>query len=115
MKRYLDREAIKEFIENNFKSVSEFCRRLNISRSHFDGMMNGKIACGKKTQGKLKEFIKDYDISSEDLFDPLPILMGDKRIKEILVTDKDGYLISSINSNNEITDVDYKVEYIPFD
>ena len=41
--------------------------------------------------------------------------MGEKSFKEIQISDKDGNLIASINSNNEISDKNFKVEYIPFD
>lgn len=39
MKRFLEKIEIDKLIEDNFNSVAEFCRELNISRSHFDGMM----------------------------------------------------------------------------
>ena len=60
-------------------------------------------------------FLNDYEVNLEDVLEPLPIIMGEKYIKEIQVSDKNGNLIASINSNNEISDKNFKVEYIPFD
>lgn len=114
MKRFLDKEVMKDFIDCNFNSVSEFCRKVGVSRSHFHGMMDGKIACGVKTQNKLIKFLKEYEISLDDVLEPLPIIMGEKSFKEIQVSDKEGNLIASINSNNEVSDKNFKVEYIPF-
>lgn len=115
MKRFLDEEVMNDFIDCNFNSASEFCRKLGISRSHFHGMMDRKIACGIKTQNKLIKFLKEYGMNLEDVLEPLPIIMGGKSFKEIQVSDKDGNLIASINSSNEISDKNFKVEYIPFD
>ena len=105
---------MKDFIDCNFNSVSEFCRKVGVSRSHFHGMMDGKIACGVKTRNKLIKFLKEYEISLDDVLEPLPIIMGEKSFKEIQVSDKEGNLIASINSNNEVSDKNFKVEYIPF-
>lgn len=114
-KRFLDDEIMEDFITSNFKSISDFCRKLGVSRSHFDGMMNGKIACGIKTRKKLTNLLNEYELNLEDFLEPLPIIMGEKSFKEIQISDKDGNLIVSINSNNEISDKNFKVEYIPFD
>lgn len=114
MKRFLENIEINRFIEDNFNSVAEFCRVLNISRSHFDGMMRREIACGRKTQNKLKNLVKSYGIDIEDLLEPLPIIIGDKKVKEIIISDNKNRLIVSINSNSEISDKNYKVEYIAF-
>jgi hypothetical protein len=114
-KRFLDEEIMEDFITFNFKSISDFCRKLGVSRSHFDGMMKGKIACGIKTREKLMNLLNDYEVNLEDVLEPLPIIIGEKSFKEIQISDKDGNLIASINSNNEISDKNFKVEYIPFD
>lgn len=114
-KRFLDEEIMEDFITSNFKSISDFCRKLGVSRSHFDGMMKGKISCGIKTRKKLTNLLNDYELNLEDFLEPLPIIMGERYIKEIQVSDKNGNLIASINSNNEISDKNFKVEYIPFD
>lgn len=114
MKRYLDEEEVKKFIKENFDSISDFCNRLGVSRSHFDGMLKRKIACGRKTQGKLSRLLIDYDLELEDLLEPVAIIIGDMKVKEIVVTDSKDNLIVSINSNNEISDKNYRVEYIPY-
>lgn len=114
MKRFLEKIEVDKLIEDNFNSVAEFCRELNISRSHFDGMIKREIACGRKTQNKLKNLLKGYGIDIEDLLEPLPIIIGDKKVKEIIISDNKNRLIVSINSNSEISDKNYKVEYIPF-
>lgn len=115
MKRYLNSEAVNDFLNEYYKSVSEFCRELGISRSHFDGMMRGDVACGSKTQKKLRKLLDGYDWDMNELLNPLPIIIGDKRFKEIVVSDSENNLVVSINSINEISDKKYKVEYIPFD
>lgn len=114
-KRFLNEEIMEDFITSNFKSISDFCRKLGVSRSHLDGMMKGGISCGIKTRGKLTNLLNDYEVNLEDVLEPLPIIMGEKSFKEIQVSDKDGNLIASINSCNEISDKNFKVEYIPFD
>lgn len=114
MKRFLEKIEVNKLIEDNFKSIAEFCRKLNISRSHFDGMMKKEIACGRKTKNKLKNLLKSYGIDIEDLLEPLLIIIGDKKVKEIIISDNKNRLIVSINSNSEISDKNYKVEYIPF-
>lgn len=114
-KRILDKEIMEDFINTNFNSVSDFCRKLGVSRSHFNGMIKREISCGIKTRGKLTNLLNDYEVNLEDVLEPLPIIMGDKSFKEIQVSDKDGNLIVSINSCNEISDKNFKVEYIPFD
>lgn len=114
MKRFLEKIEVDKLIEDNFNSIAEFCRKLNISRSHFDGMMKREIACGRKTQNKLKNLLKGYGIDIEDLLEPLPIIIGDKKVKEIIISDNKNRLIVSINSNSEISDKNYKVEYITF-
>jgi hypothetical protein len=114
MKRYLDEEEMSKFIKENFSSVSEFCGIVGLSRSHFYGMLKRKIACGIKTQEKLSKLLSKYGESLEDLLEPVPIIIGDMKIKEILITDDKDNLIVSINSNNEIADKNYRVEYIPY-
>lgn len=114
-KRFLDAKIMEDFIKYNFNSISDFCRKLGVSRSHLDGMMKGKISCGIKTRKKLTNLLNDYELNLEDFLEPLPIIMGERYIKEIQVSDKNGNLIASINSNNEISDKNFKVEYIPFD
>ena len=111
MKRFLNKDYTKDFINKNYKSVSDFCKEIKISRSHFDGMLKGKISCGEKTIEKLKKLNID-DV--EDFLEPIPILIGDKKINEILITDKHNNLIVSINSKNEISDKGFNVEYIYF-
>ena len=73
-KRFLDYEIMEDFITSNFKSISDFCRKLGVSRSHFDGMMKGKIACGIKTREKLMNLLNDYEVNLEDVLEPLPLL-----------------------------------------
>lgn len=113
-KRFLDEEIMEDFITSNFESISDFCRKLGVSRSHFHGMMDKKIACGVKTQNKLIKFLKEYGMNLEDVLEPLPIIIGEKSFKEIQVSDKESNLIASINSKDEISDKNFKVEYIPF-
>lgn len=115
MKRYLDKDEAQEIIINNFKSVSDFCRFINISRSHFNGMMKGDISCGKKTLKKLEKLEDVYIDDVEQLLEPLPILIGDEKFQEIVITDTYDNLIASISYPKTIVNNDYKVEYIPLD
>ena len=112
MKRFLDKTAIERLIKDEFNSVSDFCRYIDISRSHFDGMIKGKISAGKRTLKKLCKLTNNHIFDIEEILEPLPILINDKEYIEILVTDKDDNLIASITSQNEITHKNYKVEYI---
>lgn len=114
MKRYLDSDVILDLINENFKSKSDFCRKAKLSRSHFDGMVNGDITVGLSSQSKLMRVLKDQIDSIEDILIPLPINMGGKLISEICVTDKNGGLVASITSRDEITDKRYVVEYLPY-
>ena len=114
MKRYLDSSVILDLIDENFKSKSDFCRKAKLSRSHFDGMVNGNISVGLSSQSKLLRVFKDQIDSIEDILIPLPINMGGKLISEICVTDKNGGLVASITSRDEITDRRYVVEYLPY-
>lgn len=114
MKRYLDSDVILDLINENFKSKSDFCRKAKLSRSHFDGMINGDITVGLSSQSKLMRVLKDQIDSIEDILIPLPINMGGKLISEICVTDKNGGLVASITSRDEITDKRYVVEYLPY-
>lgn len=114
MKRYLDSSVILDLIDENFKSKSDFCRRAKLSRSHFDGMINGNISVGLSSQSKLLRILRDQIESIEDILIPLPINMGGKLISEICVTDKNGGLVASITSRDEITDRRYVVEYLPY-
>lgn len=113
-KRYLDKEEINRFINENFSSTSEFCRKLGVSRSHLYKMLKKDIACGSKTQHKLKRMLRNYCETLEDLLEPLPICIGDDKYKEIVIVDSNDKLIASINSVNEISDKDYRIEYIPY-
>ena len=114
MKRYLDSDVILDLINENFKSKSDFCRKAKLSRSHFDGMINGDITVGLSSQSKLMRVLKDQIDSIEDILIPLPINMGGKLRSEICVTDKNGGLVASITSRDEITDKRYVVEYLPY-
>lgn len=114
MKRYLDSDVILDLINENFKSKSDFCRKAKLSRSHFDGMVNGDITVGLSSQSKLIRVLKDQIDSIEDILIPLPINIGGKLISEICVTDKNGGLVASITSRDEITDKRYVVEYLPY-
>lgn len=114
MKRYLDSDVILDLINENFKSKSDFCRKAKLSRSHFDGMVNGDITVGLSSQSKLMRVLKDQIDSIDDILIPLPINIGGKLISEICVTDKNGGLVASITSRDEITDKRYVVEYLPY-
>ena len=66
------------------------------------------------SQSKLLRVLRDQINSIEDILIPLPINMGGKLISEICVTDKNGGLVASITSRDEITDKRYVVEYLPY-
>jgi len=114
MKRYLDSDVILDLINENFKSKSDFCRKAKLSRSHFDGMVNGDITVGLSSQSKLMRVFREQIDSIEDILNPLPINIGGKLISEICVTDKNGGLVASITSRDEITNKRYVVEYLPY-
>ena len=77
-------------------------------------MVNGDITVGLSSQSKLMRVLKNQIDSIDDILIPLPINIGGKLISEICVTDKNGGLVASITSRDEITDKRYVVEYLPY-
>lgn len=113
-KRYLDDIEVMKLIKSNFDSVSDFCRKASISRSHFDGMIKGEIGVGMTSMAKLEKVFRGKIENIEDILEPLPIIIGSKEFIEIYIVNENREMIASITSRDEITDKKYKVEYIPY-
>lgn len=112
MDRYLDREATEAFIAAHFRTKKDFVRAWGISYSHFLKMMEGRGTCGAKSLEKLSAIANRYGEDLELFLEPIPILMKDLKVREIIVKDTNDLLIASIDSNGDICCEGYVVEYI---
>lgn len=112
MGRYLDSDLVEDFIKDNFKSRKDFVSNWGISYSHFLKMMESRGACGPKSLKKLEILLSGYDMDLEDLLEPVPMIIGDLKVLEIVVKDLDDNLLVYINSRKIINDKSCKLEYI---
>lgn len=112
MDRHLDREATEEFIAAHFRTKKDFVRAWGVSYSHFLKMMEGRGICGAKSLEKLSAIANRYGRDLELFLEPIPILMKDMEVREIIVKDVNDDLIASIDSNGDVCCEGYVVEYI---
>lgn len=112
MDRYLDREATEAYIAAHFRTKKDFVCAWGVSYSHFLKMMEGRGICGAKSLEKLSTIADRYGEDLELFLEPIPILMKDMEVREIIVKDANGLLIASIDSNGNVCCEGYVVEYI---
>lgn len=112
MDRYLDREAMEAFIAAHFQTKKDFVRAWGVSYSHFLKMMEGRGICGAKSLEKLSVIANRFGEDLELFLEPIPILMKDMEVREIIVKDANDRLIASIDSNGNVCCDGYVVEYI---
>ena len=113
MKRFLDKEAIEQFIKDNYaKKKKDFVKDWGISYSHFLRMVEGRGSCGSKSLKKLSDLATRFGEELEMLLQPVPIIFRDLEVLEVIVKDKEGHLIATISSDNEVCSEGYVVEYI---
>lgn len=112
MNRFLDKELTEKFILENFDSRKDFVKAWGVSYSHFLKMLEKRGKCGDRSLVKLKNLLEKFNYDVEEILEPIPMIIGDMEVLEIIVKDKNDNLIAYINSNTEITDDNYAVEYI---
>jgi len=112
--RQVNKEAFQKFVSENFKSKSECAKTLGISRSHLDGLLRGRHRVGHVLESRLKQSVSDKVLYT-NLLVPEPILIGGKKVKEIVITDRNGDLLALINSDIVINHEEVNVECISDD
>lgn len=112
MDRYLDRESTEEFITTHFRTKKDFVKEWGVSYSHFLKMMEGRGRCGVKSLERLSDIANRFGEDLELFLEPIPIVMKDLEVREIMIRDSNGCLIASINSNGDVCCGGYVVEYI---
>ena len=112
MDRYLDRESTEEFITTHFRTKKDFVKEWGVSYSHFLKTMEGQGRCGVKSLERLSDIANRFGEDLELFLEPIPIVMKDLEVREIMIRDSNGCLIASINSNGDVCCEGYVVEYI---
>ena len=114
MRRAVSIDDLSKFILEHYPSKAAFCREMKMSRSHLDGILEGRVRLGTKLMRRLDPILKDKGWTLSDVLLPQPMQIGKRLVEEILVTKaKDGELIASITSADFIADIDYKVSFLP--
>jgi hypothetical protein len=109
LRRRISKVDFEEFISKNFNSKLEFSKELNISYSHLDSILNGKVLIGGKVYNRLSLICEKLNVEVEDLLECLPL----GNIKEIIVT-RDDELIAYMSSTSIIEKDGFKIVCVPY-
>nr|DAX37158.1 MAG TPA: structural protein [Caudoviricetes sp.] len=109
LRRRISKVDFEEFISKNFNSKLEFSKELNISYSHLDSILNGKVLIGDKVNNRLSLICEKLNVEVEDLLECLPL----GNIKEIIVT-RDDELIAYMSSTSIIEKDGFKIVCVPY-
>ncbi|MBC2575196.1 helix-turn-helix transcriptional regulator [Peptostreptococcus canis] len=110
MGKILSVEDIKYFLSTQNISKRKFAKDLGISRTHLDKLLSEKCTVGVRTYQKLDRYFKKFELDIEMFLLPTEIVLGDKIVRCINITNESNELIASITSSNIIERDGYKVE-----
>ncbi|MDQ0158848.1 helix-turn-helix domain-containing protein [Alkalibacillus salilacus] len=108
----LDLEYLKEILKTYYKSKSDMAKCIGITRSHLQEVFNGRGVGPKLLEG-LKEQANSKGFIYEQCLLPQPIIMGDKKIASIEITDSNNNLLASISSRDIISEKNTTVIVVP--
>lgn len=115
MKRKISAPDLKQFINDHYSSKSDFARKLEISWSHLDSLLKGKLMLGEKVGRRLEELCKVNNYEFELLLEPIPIQLPGGLISHMTVVDDKGEFIACITSREVICKNGYIVECVPYE
>lgn len=108
MKREIDENVFKKFVDDNFKSVQEFMNISGLSRSHVYKLFKGLVKVGDRTYLKLNKIAKEYGFDDELFYKTEKFEIAGGVCRSISITDKDKNLIALIDKDRLVIRDDYE-------
>lgn len=100
-------KILKDFISDNYKSVSEFIKETGLSRSHLYKLFDEKVRVGDRTELKLKKVAQKFDFDYKKFYKDEEFKIGDFVCRGLIVRDKDNNIIFQIYKDRFEINKDY--------
>lgn len=107
MKREINSESLKQFIDENFKSKTAFMRESGIAPSHLYKLFNEEVSVGDKTYKKLEKLANNADWDVRDFIKDEEFEIGGGKCRAIAIANKNGDLIALLMKDKIVIDKNY--------
>lgn len=100
-------KILKDFISDNYKSVSEFIKDTGLSRSHIYKLFDERVRVGDRTELKLRDVAQKFDFDYKNFYKDEEFKIGDFICRGLIVKDKDNNIVFRIYKDRFESSKDY--------